>query len=135
MTQCIIQKHKSALFSTLGFFFFLPPMGLHQNLNYSQFSSLSLLLFLLQKKSKPLWKKTTYPACAVKPSFLPRGSTNRGWSFAIHPHSALSAIRFSDIILAVVSAHVIHYFSYLLCSNSHCPVNIRSEYWKFLPFS
>ena len=46
----------------------------------------------------------------------------------------LSLACFSDIMLAAVSACVIHYFSYLLCSNSPCPVNISLEYWKFLPF-
>lgn len=133
MIQGITHRpHKSALFSTLDVF--LPPKGVHQCLNYPWFSSLPLLLFPLWKKSEPLWERTAHQACAVKSSFLSCGSTNRGWSFATQPSSTPSAECFSDIMLAAVSACVIHYFSYLLCSNSPCPVNISLEYWKFLPF-
>ena len=55
-------------------------------------------------------------------------------SLETQPSGTSSAECFSESILAAVSARVIHYFSYLLCSDSYCPMNTSLEYWKFLPF-
>ena len=135
MIQCITQgHHKSALFSTLDFFFFFsPPMGLHQDKLFTVLFSSTVALSSLEELRASVEKDYTSSMC-YKVVFFPVAPQTEAGPSRYNLSSTLSAIRFSDIILAAVSARVIHYFSYLLCSNSHCPVNIRLEYWKFLPF-
>lgn len=135
VTQWKIWKHKCTVFYSAFFFFFLPPTHGPASGLKSFTSSLPLLVFPLWKKSDPLRRKTIQPACAVKVWVSSLWFHKQRWPFAMHPGSVLSIVCFSGIILAIVSARAIHYFSYLLCCNSHCPVNIRLESLTFLPFN